>query len=794
MTHPMEPTPSLGAHEHRHWEIADLLPQTVFETDLHGMLLYANRRAFDMFGYTPQEIQGGINVLTTLAPESIPQALENISSLLRGEIQSGNEYVALRKDGTRFPVLIYASLIYEKERAVGMRGLVVDISERKRSEEAIVINESKFRAIYDQAKHLAGILNPDGILLETNRMAREFIGQAENRFIGKPFWLTPWWAHSPQAQETLKEAIKRAIQGETVTFETTHTNFQGELRNIDFSITPVFNPNGKIYCLIPEGRDITERKRSEQALRESEQRFRNLFEKSLDAYLLFTHGVITDCNEASLTLLRASRSQLIGLTQHSLFPDRQPDGTLSREKAAIIAQALIAQGSIRFEWVCRRMDGTEVWVDIALQALGTGDHPAHLLASLRDITARKKAEQEHERLQVQLLQAQKMESVGRLAGGVAHDFNNMLGAIIGYAELGLKKIEAESRLKNYLEEILKAARRSASLTGQLLAFARKQTILPRVLDLNETVEGMIDILRRLIGESITLTWRPEPDLWRVKLDPAQVDQVLANLCVNARDAISDIGTILIETKNITLDESFCGARKDCVPGQYVLLSVTDNGCGMDADTQTRVFEPFFTTKKVGQGTGLGLSTVYGIVSQNNGFIHFESEPGRGTRFKIHVPRYAGPLFETDVKKGGSMPTARGETILLVEDEGAILEMGTLMLRSLGYTILPAATPSEALRLVQTHEGPIDLLISDVIMPAMNGKDLSDQLKQIKPGIKCLFMSGYTADIIAKHGMLDEAIHFIQKPFSIPEMATKIRGLLDEPSPPPSGSQERPSSE
>jgi two-component system, cell cycle sensor histidine kinase and response regulator CckA len=374
-----------------------------------------------------------------------------------------------------------------------------------------------------------------------------------------------------------------------------------------------------------------------------------------------------------------------------------------------------------------------------------------------------------------------MESVGQLAGGVAHEFNNMLGVILGHAEMAMDQVDPTQPLYEDMEEICKAARRSADITRQLLAFARKQNIAPKALDLNEIIEKLIKMLRRLIGENIDLLWMPISGLWKIKADPSQIDQILTNLCVNARDSITGVGTITIKTKNGSLDENFCATQNGGVTGEYVQISVSDTGSGMDKLTLTHIFEPFFTTKGIGQGTGLGLSMVYGAVKQNNGFIDVTSEPGQGTIFTIYLPRYVevrttgGTLGEP-----ASAPVEGGrETILIVEDESTILKMTTRMLQHLGYSVLAADTPGEAIRLAGDFTGVIHLLMTDVIMPEMNGRDLAEQLMSFKNGIKCLFMSGYTSDIIANQGVLVDGMHFIQKPFSQKELAAKIRKVLDE---------------
>ena len=374
-----------------------------------------------------------------------------------------------------------------------------------------------------------------------------------------------------------------------------------------------------------------------------------------------------------------------------------------------------------------------------------------------------------------------MEAVGCLAGGVAHDFNNLLMGIMGYTELCRSKIATDHPIREYLDEITHGAERSAELTRQLLAFARKQTIAPMVLDINDAVDSMLKLLRRLIGEDVKLVWRPGAGLRPVKLDPSQVDQVLANLCVNSRDAIAGVGEITLETGNITIDPEYCAAHPEAIPGAYVFLAVSDNGSGMDAETLAQVFEPFFTTKGLGKGTGLGLATVYGIVKQNHGFIYAFSEPGKGTTFKICLPAIAEEAMATTVTTKAEAPRGRGETILLVEDEKSLRVTCGLFLEALGYKVLTAETPGEALKMTDKHPGDVHLLLTDVVMPGMDGRQLAERIGKIKPGVKVLFMSGYTADIIADRGVLAEGVHFLSKPFTRDDLARKVREILDSTS-------------
>jgi signal transduction histidine kinase/ActR/RegA family two-component response regulator len=480
--------------------------------------------------------------------------------------------------------------------------------------------------------------------------------------------------------------------------------------------------------------------------------------------------VFVGANPAADKLLKVDNSQFIGKTIEEAFPPlRDTEIPLRYRRAAESGES----------WQTEQVDYTDGKISGAFEVHVFQMSPGNAAVLFNEITRRKQAEEERQHLQMQLLHAQKMESVGRLAGGVAHDFNNMLGVILGHTELALKGMDNAAPLYDSLKAVQYAAERSAALTQQLLAFARKQTVAPKVIDLNETVEGMLNMLRRLIGENIDLLWLPSQSLQSVKIDPAQIDQLLANLCVNARDAIAGEGKITIETASVVFDESYCAEHHRYLPGEYVLLAVSDDGCGMDQGELNHIFEPFFTTKEQGKGTGLGLASALGMVEQNNGFINVYSEPGQGTTFKIYLPAYTEKSAGV-VEKAPEQPAERGiGTILLVEDESAILQIATMMLTSLGYTVVAAATPGEAIRLAHANERQIDLLMTDVVMPEMNGRDLARNLMSLYPSIKRLFMSGYTADVIAHHGVLDEGVHFIQKPFSMKDLAAAVREALDE---------------
>jgi PAS domain S-box-containing protein len=503
----------------------------------------------------------------------------------------------------------------------------------------------------------------------------------------------------------------------------------------------------------------------------SEEQHRTILQTAMDGFWLTDmQGQLLEVNETYCRMSGYSVPELLTKKICDLVTGQTGD-ELSDQR-----QKIIARGEDRFESRLGRKDGSNFDVEVCVQYRET--EGGQFTSFLRDITARKQAEVEKEKLQAQLNQAQKLESIGRLAGGIAHDFNNMLSIIMGYADMTLYKLQPSDPLREDMREIISACQRATGVVRQLLAFARKQTIAPKILNLNDTIKNTLNMLRRLIGEDIDLLWKPAYDLRLVKMDPSQIDQLLANLAVNARDAIKDVGKVTIETANISFDADYCKTHTGFKPGDYVMLAVSDDGSGMDKETLTNIFEPFFTTKKPGKGTGLGLATVYGIVKQNDGFINVYSEPGQGSIFKIYIPPCQCAETLTAETTVSTITPTGDETVLLVEDEQVILKLTKTMLETMGYTVLAADAPDEAVRLAQEYTGEIHVLLTDVIMPEMNGRDLAKRLLPLYPNLKTLFMSGYTANVIAHHGVLDEGVHFIQKPVSKKNLAAKIREALD----------------
>ena len=649
---------------------------------------------------------------------------------------------------------------------LGLLGLWKGNALLRALETALARSEERHKRILQTAMDGFWVTDVQGRLLEVNETYCRMSGYSEQELLNMHI-------SDLEAEETAGDTAahmqKLLSQGED-RFESRHRRKDGSL--FDVEIRAQYSPESDQLCTVFL-RDITEQKQAEQNLKESEERFKALHNASFGGITIHDKGLILECNQGLSEITGYSVEELIGMDGLLLIAPGSRD---------LVMRNIVSGYEKPYEAMGLRKNGEEYPLRLEARSVPYKGRNVRTV-EFRDITEYKKDEEEREKLQGQLLQAQKMESVGRLAGGVAHDFNNMLGVILGRAEMAQDQIDPAHQVYTDLVEIRKAAERSVNLTRQLLAFARKQTIAPKILDFNDAVSGMLNMVRRLIGEDIDLVWLPHFDLWPVKMDPSQLDQILANLCVNARDAIAGVGKVTIETENISFDETYCTRHPGFRPGEYVLLAVSDNGCGMDKDTLLHLYEPFFTTKEMGKGTGLGLATVYGVVKQNNGFINVYSEPGQGTTFKIYLPRHRA-IAEPAVESFSKQPTARGqETILLVEDEPAILAMTRIMLERLGYTVLPANTPSEAIRLAETYAGRISLLLTDVVMPEMNGRDLTRHLMSLFPNLKPLFMSGYTANVIAHHGVLDQGVQFIEKPFSKKALADKIRAVLQQNSEP-----------
>jgi len=526
-----------------------------------------------------------------------------------------------------------------------------------------------------------------------------------------------------------------------------------------------FNPEnisqGYVFIAI----DLAERKEGEKRIKESEERYRTLFESSSDAiFIVSWEGKFIDINRAMLDLFGYSREEIIGVNIREIFCN---DDDWFRLIEDLEKMEFVKNHELKL----KRKSEKKIDCLITITPKKTPDgKTVGYQGIIRDIT-------EYKQLQAQFLHAQKMEAIGRLAGGVAHDFNNMLTSIIGHADIMLMSLDKENDLREDIEEIKNSAERAASLTRQLLIFSRNQITQPIILDLNEEISNMENMLRRVLREDIELNIILEPELRSVKMDPLQVEQVIMNLVDNAKDAMPDGGKLTIETANVRLDSKyFLDHEVKKRPGNYVMLSISDDGIGMDKDIQAKIFDPFFTTKE--GGTGLGLSTVYGIIKQNGGYIWVYSEPKKGTTFKIYFPEVKEEVKLVEDKDMVKDSLLGSETVLVTEDEDAVRNLAIRILRRFGYKVLEACDGEDALRLSSEYKDPIDLLLTDVVMPGIDGKELAERMKNQRPGIKVLYMSGYTDSAIIRHGILEEKMNFLQKPFDPKTLARKVREVIE----------------
>jgi len=504
--------------------------------------------------------------------------------------------------------------------------------------------------------------------------------------------------------------------------------------------------------------------------RQSEKMLAAILESAGQAILSVDNtGKIVLVNHRAADMFRYSREELLGAGIELLVPDGRREAH-HRARAGYFSQPRVREMGSGLELSGRRKDGSEFPVEVSLSYIQTDDG-SFGIAFVSDISQRKKLEE-------QLMHSQKMEAVGRLAGGVAHDFNNMLTVISGYSRMVLDELPPDHSVREYAEETLRAAERAGALTSQLLAFGRRQIMRPRVVNINDVVSQTEKMLRRLIGEDIELVLRLAPEAGNLKVDPGPVEQAIVNLAVNSRDAMPTGGRILIETANVRLDETYTRTHLGVQPGEFVMIAVSDTGHGMDAETRQHIFEPFFTTKEKGKNSGLGLATVYGMVKQTGGDIWVYSEPGKGTTFKLYFPRVPEAATTPGGDEAGQLHLQAGETILVVEDEKAVRDLTVKMLQRLGYHILAAAGGEEALEISRTFSGPIAMLVTDVVMPHMSGLQVAEALAPTRPAMKVLFLSGYTANAVVHHGVLDSDVDYLAKPFSREDLGRKVREIME----------------
>jgi len=807
----------LRASTERHSVTLQSIGDAVIVTDARGLVELLNPVAEGLISWRQDEAAGRpLEEVFRIVNEETRGKVENpVAKVLREGVVVGlaNHTILIARDGTERPIADSGAPIRdEEEKITGVVLVFRDQTDERAVQKALQESEERFRATFEQAAVGVAHVALDGRFLLINDRFCRITGYDREELLQKTFREIT----HPDDVKTDEVRKQEVVDGTIPNYslEKRYVRKDGAMIWISITVSLVREASGSPCYFIAVIEDITRRKRAEEralhltavlkALRDVNQLITH--EKDQATLLRRVCGTLVETRGFSSAWIGLpDRAEGMRIAADAGFPlefnamraELEAGGWSACCRKARVGNGVAVMHDTKTNCVACPLSLT--YRDTAAMAgvlRHAGSDYGVLVTSLPTEMADDEEEQSlfrelcedigfalhgieteeaHGKLQGQLIQAQKMESVGRLAGGVAHDFNNILSVIIGYAELALYKIGPEDSLCGDMNEILKAAGRSRDITRQLLAFARKETIAPEVLDLNAGVEKMLKILRRLIGEDIDLAWHPGRALCPVLLDPSQLDQILANLCVNARDAIADVGKIDIETGMITFDKDYCTDHAGFVPGDYVVLSVSDDGCGMDRETVEKIFEPFFTTKEVGKGTGLGLATVYGIVKQNNGFINVYSEPGDGATFRIYLPGHAGDAGTESLPDAGTEVAGAGETLLVVEDEAAILKLAERILLAYNYKVLTARTPFEALKAAALH--PIDLLITDVVMPGMNGRELAEKLQSLYPRLRCLYMSGYTANVIAHRGVLDKGVHFIQKPFSPKELGAKVRAVL-----------------
>ncbi|MBP7341390.1 MAG: PAS domain S-box protein [Syntrophaceae bacterium] len=772
---------ALRESENKYRLLTEKMTDIVWTADMNLKTTYVTPSVEAALGYT-QEERMAQSVDEQFTPESLAYGLEAMARELALEKEAGADPARkatllleyYHKDGsTRWMETIITGLRDEQGKLVGLHGVSRDVTQRKLAEDALRASEERFKSIVSTSQEWIWAMDLSGRRTYCNAAVETILGYRPEDTL-KSGWSQRHLHEedAKQAGEIFDRCIREKKGWTGVVWRWKHRD--GTFRHLESNAVPVLDRSGQPVGFQGADRDITDRIRAEELTRQSEEKFRKVFMASPDCMVItrLHDGLIMDVNAGFEKITGWPAGLAMGRTSLDLRFWHQP-----ADRQAMIQTLTAGEDVLHREFQFRRKDGEVRIGAYGARTLRLAGEDC-LIFHMQDITDRRRMEEERQILEQRLFQAQKMDAIGQLAGGVAHDFNNMLGVIIGNTEIALDHDVSAPSLCAALKDVRNAAQRSADLTRQLLAFARKQTIRPQVLDLNVTVTGMLKMLQRLIGENIRLVWIPGNTLWFVRIDPSQVDQLLANLTVNARDAMDGSGKIVIETGNVYCDEVTCRrAASDAKPGEYVMLAVSDDGCGMEKETLANIFEPFFTTKKDGRGTGLGLATVYGIVRQNEGFIAVDTVPEEGTTFRIYLPRQISGKPAVPAAKKTELPRGR-ESILLVEDEESVLHLAQNMLETLGYAVFATTQPGQALRLAGDPERKIDLLLTDVVMPGMNGRELSEKIAVIRPEIKCLFMSGYTADVIAREGVLEENVQFLQKPFSLRDLAVKVRSVLE----------------
>ena len=754
---------ALRTSEEKFRDLIENLPVGVALSVPEGVITEMNQAMVKIFGYDSKE---EFQEVPASARYVNPRDRERYLELLEKGLAKNFEAQYKRKDGTVFWARATAIRGSTETEDIQFINVFDDITERKLAEEALRKSEEKFRNLFNNVQVGMFRTRLDGSeILDMNERFLEIFGRTREEILAKPS--INYWADPLERQEM----VRRLKAEDRITdFECGMLNKRGETRQCLTSLK-VYREQGILEGSII---DITERKLAEEALRHSEERYSTLVEESFDGIFVQKGPKIIFANRRLYEMLRYHEGELVGLDHWLVYHPEFQELTKERARARMRGEETITHYEVKMQ----RKDGSWFYADVGARVIAIEGEPG-IQVWVKDITERKKAEEEKRKLEAQFNQAQKMEAIGVLAGGVAHDFNNLLTSIIGNADLVLMNLDKDSPVNEPVEEIRKAGRRAAALTRQLLAFSRKELIRPEVLNLNSLMTDLEKMLRRLIGEDIELVTDYAPDPCRVEADPGQMEQVVMNLAVNARDAMPKGGKLIFETANVELDEDyFRGHGMEGEAGPHVMLAVTDSGTGMDEETRAHIFEPFFTTKKMGRGTGLGLSTVYGIVKQNKGHIWVYSEPGKGTTFKAYLPKAGTDAEPAKTSPSRSRSLEGAETILVVEDDESLRKMTERMLKGYGYRVLTARDGEEALQIAGSHGDPLHLMLTDVIMPGMNGHTLAEQMKPRIPGLKVVYMSGYTHNAIARRGVLEKDVDLIQKPFTREGLAFKVREILD----------------
>ncbi len=730
--------------------------------------VFANRAAVRLFGGARQEDLVGRAVLDSVEPALHEEVLRRIRhSLLTGEVNPPIERRLVRLDGSLIDVDVLA--IPSGDGASLMTQVIMrDITARKQMEEALQEREERFREITENMREAFFMLKAD--LSEVLYISPAFEVILGRRQEPAELNLQVFFGaiHPDDRVQVMDDLAGIREGGEIVgrTFRVVRPG--GEIRWVLGRTVAVRDSSGEIYRLAGVLQDVTEERAAQENLRRSEAEYRGLVEHApLGIYRSTTDGRFLTVNPALIRMLGYRWAEEMLSLDMARDVYAHPE-----QRGALIAQ-LGHLGDAQTETDWKRKDGSAITVRLNVRTVrGQAGEFEFFEGLVEDVT-------EQRSLESQFRQAQRMEAVGRLAGGVAHDFNNILTAITGYSELLLEDLGATDPKRSDVEEIKAAAARATALTRQLLAFSRKQILQTQVLDLNEVVRTLDKMLLRLVGEDVKVELALAKALGAVRADPGQIEQVLLNLAVNSRDAMPNGGNLTIETANVDLDAAYVREHAGASTGSHVMLAVSDTGIGMNAETRTHIFEPFFTTKEQGKGTGLGLSTVYGIVKQSGGSVWVYSEPGRGATFKVYLPRVEEPLEVVARVSADQLVSGGGETVLLAEDDPSVRAVVSEVLAQKGYRVMRAPDGQAALEMARGHPAEIRLLITDIVMPGMTGRDLAEALKAERPGLRVLYMSGYTDDAVVRHGVLEEGMPYLQKPFSPRALASKVREVLDQ---------------